>query len=231
MGQCSAVCLTPSIDQFYRFEFVADNALEDTNGVAWQSAFEKFDKNCDGGLSVAEFFQMLRTSGAVQDMNGKTIGAVRKLMLSHDENSNRKLEFKEFCQVAEALKAGKVEGLPAIDLLQVANQSFHSVKNKAENVALQSAFAKFDKNSDGGLSVAEFFQMLRTSGAVQDMNGKSIAAVRKLMFSVDANNNRKIELEEFCQVAEALKAGKVEGLPAIDLLQLAMDLPDLAASV
>eukprot|EP00746_Dinoflagellata_sp_MGD_P167056 gnl/MRDRNA2_/MRDRNA2_97382_c0_seq1.p1 gnl/MRDRNA2_/MRDRNA2_97382_c0~~gnl/MRDRNA2_/MRDRNA2_97382_c0_seq1.p1 ORF type:complete len:231 (+),score=60.81 gnl/MRDRNA2_/MRDRNA2_97382_c0_seq1:80-772(+) len=230
MGQCSAICLTPSIDQQI-FEVVADNALEDVNSAAWQSVFKKFDANCDGGFSVAEFFQMLQTIGAVKDVNGKTIGAVRKFMFSHDENTSRKLEFKEFCQVAEALKAGKVEGLPAIDLLQVANRSSHSVKNKADNVALQSAFAKFDKNSDGGLSVAEFFQMLRTSGAVQDMIGKSIAAVRKDMFSVDANNSRKIELEECCQVAAALKAGKVEGLPAIDLLQLAMDLPDLAASV
>merc|ERR1719207_395667 len=163
--------------------------------VDWQPAFAKFDKNSDGGLSVAEFFKMLKDGKAVDAADSKTIQAVRKFMFSFDKNDDHKIDIIEFGQVAEALKAGKVEGVSAIDLQAV-----------AISVDWQAAFAKFDTNSDGGLSVAEFFKMLKDGKAVDAADSKTIQAVRKFMFSFDKNDDHKIDIIEFGQVAEALKA-------------------------
>merc|ERR1719326_2534806 len=112
-----------------------DLVLEETV-VDWQPTFAKFDKNSDGGLSVAEFFKMLKDGKAVDATDGKTIQAVRKFMFSFDENDDHKIDILEFGQVAEALKAGKLEGVPVIDLQVV-----------AISVDWQSAFSKFDQNS------------------------------------------------------------------------------------
>jgi len=85
---------------------------------ALRKAFDKFDKNQDGAISVMEFAKMLvRIPGEAPPFS-----AISKFFYDSDTDESCAIEFDEFVRVAAALNSGKVEGIPAIDIAEVSEK-------------------------------------------------------------------------------------------------------------
>jgi len=212
----------------------------DTHVEDLKAAFVKIDSDEDGLISILEFTKLLR------QQNTSTIPykVINNFFKKVDADANTKLDFSEFCTLAEALMSGSVEGLPVVDVLELAHKlrkpieagsvKLHSPRlgmieltlqaeapSGIDSEELRSCFNKVDKDQDGFISILEFTKLLRLS---RD-NMMPYKLVNGLFNKADSNHDTKLDFSEFSKLAAVLQSGSVEGFPALDLKEMMRRIP------
>lgn len=213
----------------------------DSHSERLKAAFVSIDSDGDGLISILEFTKLLR------QQNTSTIPykVVNKFFKKADVDANSKLDFGEFCILTEALMSGSVEGLPAVDVVELAQKlpkpvvsaspkqggsvKLHSPRLGAIELTLNvegpsvidsqelgNCFTKIDKDKDGFISILEFTKFLRFA---KD-NMIPYKLVNGLFGKADSNKDTKLDFSEFSKLAHVLQSGSVSGIPAIDLVEI-----------
>lgn len=216
---------------------------------ALRHAFEKFDPEQKGGISILSFSAMLKAGGhAIIDR----MPICEAISTTFDWNSNSKLEFEEFCKLVSALEEGRLLGLPKTNVLKLSQQllgvkepmiakatenvdqgpttvdierpstSSPSLMNEsARNAILKSAFEVFAAEKQGVIYVADMASRLKVAAHLMIDQFPVAETISK---SFDWNDNAQLEFNEFTKLSEELKKGAVPGIPKIDVVEVARSL-------
>jgi len=91
----------------------------ETEAALLEKAFNTFDKNDNGAISIVEFSKMLVKAEGEEIPFSK----VYQFFKRADNDENGSMDLKEFSELAKALKAGQVEGLGEIDVIALRTAS------------------------------------------------------------------------------------------------------------
>lgn len=146
------------------------------NEARLKTVFATFDKNGDGFISKQELHQLLYglgLSGADQDQ-------AADMMESFDTNHDGQIDAQEFCSIYESLVRDEGEGKWVEDV--------------------KDAFAIFDKDGDGLITVEELGLVLSSLGI-----NHGVDARRSMINKVDMDGDGKINLAEFMLMMQSSK--------------------------
>lgn len=137
-------------------------------------AFEFFDLNGDGKLSLKELGTVVRSLGdevAEEDL--------KNLIQRVDSDGDGQLDLSEFIDLNTQASCSSTES--------------SSSSEEAENFALAAAFNKFDGNKDGFISAEELHRVLAAFGD----DRFSLEECQHMIKSVDDNDDHVMSLREF----------------------------------
>jgi len=196
-----------------------------TSEAALRHVYQDFDKEGAGGISIASFAEVLKR-GAHVVVDGMPVLSILTAMF--DRNENSLLEFSEFCSMAQALEKGEVMGVPPTCVVKLAAQLQdvgstvvfpESPEDLLSNdpAILRVAFDIFDKKGAGLIPYAEFADLVKVA-AHAFVDDLPVASTISSLF--DANENSRLEFEEFRKMASTLACGGVPGLPRMNVTEL-----------
>lgn len=181
-------------------------AAASTKGLSeYQDAFNVFDSNRDGHISLQELDKAMTTFG--EPLSKDQLVAVMS-------SSGGMIGFDEFCALADQQRA--IDGSTQALIRDAIHQAFP----KAESVALSAtddfdpsavtgldaffglfedlstAFDLFDANGDGTITITELGDVMRSLG-----HEPTEAHLNAMIAAVDENENGTIDFDEFCMLA------------------------------
>jgi calcium-binding protein CML len=151
-------------------------------------AFEFFDLNGDGKLSLKELGKVVRSFG--DDVKEEDL---KMLIKRVDSDGDGELNLSEFIDLNTQASCSSAE--------------FESSSEEAESHALIAAFKKFDADKDGFISAEELHRVL---GAFGD-DRYSLEECQSMITSVDENGDHVMSLQEF---QDLMKDGALEPVAA-----------------
>mmetsp|Transcript_37098 Transcript_37098/g.90941 ORF Transcript_37098/g.90941 Transcript_37098/m.90941 type:complete len:163 (-) Transcript_37098:186-674(-) len=141
-----------------------------------KSAFDLFDKNGDGRISVDELSSVLDALGA-----GTTVSNhVKEMIATVDSDRNGTIEFEEFERALE------VQGGVAI------------VDGDAGEAHWRSVFEMFDADGNGMISPEELKDMMARFGTTV-----SLKEAREMLTAADLNGDGQLDFSEFRTMLQA----------------------------
>uniref|UniRef100_A0A0D6R5H2 EF-hand domain-containing protein n=1 Tax=Araucaria cunninghamii TaxID=56994 RepID=A0A0D6R5H2_ARACU len=155
-------------------EDLAEDLAEEKKGVGrgeLQRVFSTFDKNGDGRISRQEMAESLEKLG-LQIAEDEVASAIRDV----DANGDGHVDFEEFVAFYEAVLGKKDNG------------------DNLEDSDLTEAFAVFDGNGDGVITVEELQSVMRSLGLKE---GRTAAECQNMISKVDRDGDGKVNYEEF----------------------------------
>ena len=133
--------------------------------------FDLFDSNGDGEITAAELgqiFRRLRSNVEAEELD--------KMMAAFVKPGRCTLQFDDFAFMMESSMFGEED------------------METTEESDLREAFTVFDEDGDGYISDRELQSVLGKLGLSE---GKNMEGVRKMICSVDANHDGRVDFEEF----------------------------------
>ncbi|KAK8956000.1 putative calcium-binding protein CML30 [Platanthera guangdongensis] len=141
------------------------------------TVFSTFDSDGDGFISLAELSESLRRLGF--PISG---GEVRSLMEKADSNGDGLIDFGEFAELCSSWGTTQAE------------------TEDGGDAELREAFAVFDGNGDGKITVDELGLVLKSLGLKQ---GAGAEACRGMIEKVDMDGDGMVNFEEFKKMMAA----------------------------
>lgn len=138
-------------------------------------AFDLFDRNGDGYISVQELATVFHSLG-----QSLTASELQLLLQDIDTDGDGRIDFTEFVTM---MTANSKEGTEA------------SGTESTANAELTETFRIFDRNGDGKISRAELKQALQNLGQAPTDNELAL-----MMRAADLNGDGFIDFAEFCQL-------------------------------
>lgn len=151
-------------------------------------AFEFFDLNGDGKLSLKELGKVVRSLG--EDVKDSDLQMLIKRV---DSDGDGELNLSEFIDLNTQASCSSGES--------------ESSSEEAESHALIAAFKKFDADKDGFISAEELHRVLGTFGD----DRYSLEECQSMIASVDENGDHVMSLQEF---QDLMKDGALEPVAA-----------------
>lgn len=184
---------SPSSHAANSFDFLETNSGKkvdkrrstDNKKVELRSVFATFDKNNDGYITKQELKDSLNSIG--MDMTESDIAdMVRKV----DSNGDGLIDLEEFCESFDSLM-GRGETNQEAQGRDVNDDEAEEV-NREED--LKEAFAVFDGNKDGLITVEELGLVLSSLGFKE---GKKLEDCMEMIRKVDADGDGMVNFDEF----------------------------------
>lgn len=150
-------------------------------GASVVDAFTDFDKDKSGSLTVQELVRAFRSLGAFADLTAKEVEAFVKL---RDKDSSGTLELDEIF----ALMGRDYGDHLVLKLKRILDGV------EARGVRVADAFAAWDADRGGTLSVTELTRGFRSLGVFQDMAQMDVASLLK---RIDKDNSGDVDVKEF----------------------------------
>jgi len=152
-------------------------------GKSVEDIFGFFDKDGNGEITLAEFRDGMSQLGSFSKLSNKEFKALSK---KFDSNGDGKVSLYEFMTFM-----GK-----QYDPVDSATKKLKLILLKAEEMgtSLSKAFAEFDSDGSGEITIAEFSEGLNNLGVFNDLDQKQVAEVLK---HFDSNNTGTVSLTEF----------------------------------
>lgn len=203
-----------------------------TEHADWAGVFDACDGEKAGTLTVNQLRQAMRNISP--GVSGKQISLLHQAM---DQDKSGTVDFAEFVAMAKAIVSGDLSAFPKLDAkaFQSAFSDTKAMRDKAKRNLVKGlrdgqlakvvnsgelkekypayceAFELFDADNSGGLSFKELNIALRKAS-----KNTTRAKVTALYKAMDQNRDGKIDLEEFCKMAEALATGDPSQFPGVD---------------
>ena len=151
------------------------------NSLRLRRIFDLFDKNNDGLITVDELSRALNLLGLDTDLSD-----LESTIKSFIQPGNKGLQFEDFVSLHQSLDDAYfgAEEVAEID---------HKTMSQ-EDSDLSEAFKVFDEDGDGYISAKELQVVL---GKLGFSEGNEIDRVEKMIFSVDRNQDGRVDFFEF----------------------------------
>ncbi|TKY65629.1 Calcium-binding protein CML42 [Spatholobus suberectus] len=152
------------------------------NSLRLRRIFDMFDKNGDAMITVAEISQALGRLGLDAD-----VAELESMTRSYIRPGNEGLAYEDFVALHES----------------IGDAYFGFARNEEEaqqESDLWEAFKVFDEDGDGYISARELQVVLGKLGLVE---GNLIDNVRRMIGSVDTNNDGRVDFYEFKEMMRA----------------------------
>ena len=152
-------------------------------GKSVEDIFGFFDKDGSGEITLAEFREGLSQLGSFSKLSNKEFKALSK---KFDNDGDGKVSLYEFMTFM-----GK-----QYDPVDSAKKKLKAILLKAEEMgtSLSAAFAQFDQDGSGEITLAEFSEGLSTLGVFNDLTKAQVSEVLK---DFDKDRNGLVSLTEF----------------------------------
>ncbi|PKU69759.1 calmodulin-like protein 7 [Dendrobium catenatum] len=148
-----------------------------------ETVFATFDSDGDGFISKVELVESLKRLGLTA-----TGDEVRSMMEKADTNNDGLIDFNEFKELSLSWGLTSRGG-----------------GDGEEDGELREAFAVFDGNGDGMITMEELSLVLKSLGLKE---GERVEACREMIKKVDTNGDGMINFEEFKKMM-IMKEGKI----------------------
>ncbi|GMY25751.1 calcium-binding allergen Bet v 3-like [Fagus crenata] len=180
----TTACATPSKRRLSRKASSSSSfrlRCDSLNSLRLRRIFDLFDKNNDGLITVDELSRALNLLGLDTDLSD-----LESTIKSFIQPGNKGLQFEDFISLHQSLDDTYfgAEEVAEID---------HKTMSQ-EDSDLSEAFKVFDEDGDGYISAKELQVVL---GKLGFSEGNEIDRVEKMIFSVDRNQDGRVDFFEF----------------------------------
>jgi|UniRef100_A0A2N9FI14 calcium-binding protein CML len=151
------------------------------NSLRLRRIFDLFDKNNDGLITVDELSRALNLLGLDTDLSD-----LESTIKSFIQPGNKGLQFEDFVSLHQSLDDAY---FGAEDVAEIDHKTMSQ-----EDSDLSEAFKVFDEDGDGYISAKELQVVL---GKLGFSEGNEIDRVEKMIFSVDRNQDGRVDFFEF----------------------------------
>ncbi|KAJ2560600.1 hypothetical protein GGH95_004822, partial [Coemansia sp. RSA 1836] len=155
-----------------------------SNPLEFTDAFRKFDKNGDGFITKAELAEIMTKLG-----ENVSAADLQAWIESHDANKDGRINYKEFVNFIKGANPWVATWSPA------------ATKRlpEAKLIEYRAAFARFDKNHNGGIAGTEIGDVLKALN-----RNPSDPRVKDVVNKLDADKNGILNFDEFVGLMETL---------------------------
>ena len=151
------------------------------NSLRLRRIFDLFDKNNDGLITVDELSRALNLLGLDTDLSD-----LESTIKSFIQPGNKGLQFEDFVSLHQSLDDAY---FGADEVAEIDHKTMSQ-----EDSDLSEAFKVFDEDGDGYISAKELQVVL---GKLGFSEGNEIDRVEKMIFSVDRNQDGRVDFFEF----------------------------------
>ncbi|KAJ2458510.1 hypothetical protein GGF42_002024 [Coemansia sp. RSA 2424] len=150
-------------------------------------AFRKFDKNGDGFITKTELAEAM-----VQFSEKLSASDIQAWIKNHDVDKDGRINYKEFVSFIKGVSSGPGKTVA---------WSPEATKRlpEAKLVEYRAAFARFDKDHNGGIAGTEIGDVLKALG-----KNPSDPRIKDVVNNLDADRNGKLNFDEFVGLMETL---------------------------
>lgn len=157
----------------------------DMNWQQFDAVFRAISTNADGTIQEDEFVAAFRSGANLADLLRRDVAGE-----SSRKGGRRRRLLKAEGWHGSGARVGDSDAKQIVDALHAILETLEESK-----INLREAFASFDRNGSGEVSVAEFASLIRTLGGL----GLTKRQIYHLMSSMDGNFDRTVRYNEFME--------------------------------
>ncbi|MCQ2819552.1 MAG: EF-hand domain-containing protein [archaeon] len=147
------------------------------------AAFKLYDCDKNGKISPNDFYKRLSAIG-----QKTSFSEVEQMILDHDRDGDKELNFMEFCGFYEDLGAGMGKGKSNKDTKKVKRE-------KSREEEIREVFDLYDYDQNDFVGIDDFYQVTNATGVEVTRED-----AEQIILKYDKDKDRELNFEEFCDL-------------------------------